>query len=196
MTKKVPSLKPFTCGIYILAIFIFLGFACNSKSLTETTESLSADESLSTETVIQEQQPEKDQDNQEVTEANVQAEQFVEVKIPQPKVDFPTLTVDKSRLPKVVILDSMIMDEKRLDVVYREFDEIYRDLEQNSKPFLSGDTETLMKSVMVVYNAFAEFDRKGKPLAEMAIKQFKAKYDSDSDYKIKFRETYYEAFKD
>ena len=187
MTNKVPSLKPFTCGIYILAIFLFVGFACNSKSITETTESLSS------ETVAQEQQPEKDQDNQKEPEANNQAEQVVEVKMPQPKVEFPTLTVDKSRLSKVVILDSMIMDEKRLDVVYREFDEIYRKLEQNSRPYLSGDTETLMKSVLVVYNAFEEFDRKGKPLAEMAIKQFKAKYDSDSDYKIKFRETYYEA---
>jgi len=50
-----------------------------------------------------------------------------------------------------------------------------------------------MKSVLAVYNTFVEFDRKDKPLAEMAIKQFTAKYKSGAEYEKIFRKTYYEA---
>ena len=177
---------------YVAIIFATttLAFSIPSCGTKAKAENLSDSETLQTE--------ELSLSNNEEVKSVENANSVVQQKptLPEPTVELPTLPYEKAKLPSVVKLDEMIMDDAWLEASYNLVYEEIQLLEEKSKTSLSGTNEDQIKAIMLMTNAVYHFNDFAVPIAKLSMEKFTKKYKDDADFSDLFYETYYAAEKE
>jgi hypothetical protein len=116
-----------------------------------------------------------------------------EVNLPNPVVELPQLSYDKSKLSKIVELDKMLVDAEIVKVASKDVDEMFREMKTISQTSMSGTNEDQIRAINTISDAIVKFENVGKPLAEKTVTFVNDKYTGDSEFTSRYREIYYAA---
>ena len=114
-------------------------------------------------------------------------------KIPNRPVNLPDIGFDKSKLPNVMKLDQLILDEANLAASHQLVYEETKQFEGLSQTSMSGTAADQMKAIMTMVNGAHHYRSYAKTIAENAIEYFSSRYESNRAFDELYRETYYQA---
>ena len=128
-----------------------------------------------------------------LTQDSKSSSKQAELKLPEAKVELPSLPYDKAQLAGIGKLDAMIVDAARLAASVERVSGQFEKLKRASQTSLNGTAADQVKALLVIIDAFEDFAAQGKGLAKLARKAFMAKFASDDEFSSKYRETYSKA---
>ncbi len=175
---------------------ILLGIAAACATITSCGSNESTGTDLATDTTLKASVSSSDSgENKTQKENKVQPPKMeaTEPELPKPDIELPTLPFDKSKLPQVMKLDELIMDDAWLETSYNLVYKELQLLEEKSELSMSGTSEDIVKVIMTKVNAVDHFNGFANVIAEMAIEKFISKYATDQEFGEQYRTAYYAA---